>query len=134
MRWRWVKTRWLNNAQTQRHRQPTPPLPKSLGESTCTREKYDGNICRLVSAFDYRLNVADSNPLGYTFNHSFRVLSWKVLWTSGKLHPSASETIKTTTTNFSKESKYLKRPEKFFQVIPVPKFIQGFSKYAFYAL
>ena len=127
MRWRWVKARWLNNVQTQRYMQPTLLLSKSLGESTCTRERnHDGNIYRLVSAFDCRLNVAGLNPLGYTFNHSFWVLSWKVLWTSGKLHRSPSAT-KTTTTNFSKE----KRPENFFQGIPVPKFIQGFSKYAF---
>ena len=106
--------------------QPTPLLSKSLGESTCTRER-NHNVCiyRLVSAFDCHLNVACSSPLGYTFDHSFQVLPWKVLRTSGELG------VATTTTNFSKESKYLKWPESFFQGIPVPKFIQGFSKYAF---
>ena len=100
--------------------QPTPLLSKSLGESTCTRERnHNACIYRLVSAFDCHLNVACSSPLGYTFDHSFQVLSWKVLRTSGELG------VATTTTNFSKESKYLKWPESFFQGIPVPKFIQG---------
>ena len=68
------------------------------------------------------------------------------MWTAGKLHPSADATKTITTTSFSEETKYLKRPENFFQGIPVPKFkwpenffqgipvpkfIQRFSKYAF---
>ena len=103
--------------------QPTPLLSKSLRE-----RNHDGNIYRLVSTFNCCLNVAGLNVLRYNFNHSFWVLSWKVLWTSGNLSPSSATT---TTTNFSKESKYLKQLQKFFQGIPVPKFIQGLSKYAF---
>ena len=139
------QSRWLNNFQTQRHMQPIPFLSKSLGESAWTTRlrNHDGNIYRLVSAFNCRLNVAGLNPLGYNF--SFWVLSWKVMWTAGKLHPPADAT-KTTTTSFSEETKYLKRPENFFQGIPVskfkwpenffqgipvPKLIQRFSKYAF---
>ena len=125
MCWRWVKARWLNNAQTQRHMQSTPVLYENLGESTCTRKRnHDEKIYRLLSAFDCRLNVVGWNPLGYTFNHSFCVLSWKVLWTSGKLHLSVSAT-KTTITNFLKESKCLKQPEN----ISKESQYQSLSKY-----
>ena len=103
--------------------------PKALGKSPARERDHDGNNDRLVSAFDCRLNVTGSNLLGYTFNLSFWVLSQKVLWTSGKLQASASATTRTITI-FSKESKYLKQPENFFQGILVQKFIQGFSKYA----
>ena len=50
--------------------QPIPFLSKSLGESAWTTRlrNHDGNIYRLVNAFNCRLNVAGLNPLGYNFN------------------------------------------------------------------
>ena len=94
MCWRQVKARWLNNTQTQWHMQPTPLLSKSLKEHTCTRSRnHDGNIYRLVSAFDCRLNVAGT----HWDTLSITAFRRKVQWASGKLHPSASAT---TTTKF----------------------------------
>ena len=104
--------------------------PKALEKSPAWERDHDRNIDRLVSAFVCHLNVTGSNLLGYTSNLSFWMLSQKVLWSCGKLQPSANATTRTITI-FSKESKYLKQPENFFQGILVPKFIQGFSKYAF---